>query len=378
VTACGIWTAASLLSAALVGWVAPFWAMKRLVPVLERTRLTANYRGRRVFTGLGLVWLVWAAAYALVGGVWSATLGAATAFRPAEAGLMPAHVFYEYYWSAAAIALVIGAMALGLVDDLFGDASSRGFRGHLVALRAGRLTTGALKMFGIGALAVGAALPATSSMAWAASSGLRPSAVTFAAAWVLAALAIALCANLVNLTDLRPGRALKSFSALAALAVLAAMWRVSALDPRQGDSQAVSLWLPLVAGVVLAVLVLGPVAAVWRYDLGERGMLGDAGSNAMGALAGYLLASSLPLWLLAIVAAALLALNLASERVSFSRVIEERPLLRWIDGLGRLEADGPDGRPVDGDAGNLVEKGEGPMGTDADATDAEQGRDGGS
>lgn len=338
-TAWGIWTAASLVSAAFVGWVVPFWAVKRLVPLLEGFRVTANYRGRPVFTGLGLVWLVWAAAYALVGGVWSAILGAA-AFGPAEAGLMPARVFYEYYWSAAPVALVIGALALGLVDDLLDDASSRGFRSHLAALRAGRLTTGALKMFGIGALAVGAALPATSNMAWAASSVLGPSAVTFVVAWVLAALAIALCANLINLTDMRPGGALKSFCALAALAVLAAVWRVSVLDPGQGDPRSVGLWLPLVAGAVLAVLVFGPVAAVWRYDLGERGMLGDAGANAMGALAGYLLASSLPLWLLAAAVAILIALNVASEKVTLPEVIETSALLRRIDRLGRLPDDG--------------------------------------
>jgi len=36
------------------------------------------------------------------------------------------------------------------------------------------------------------------------------------------------------------------------------------------------------------IVLLGPVAAVWRYDLGERAMLGDAGANAAGALAGMM------------------------------------------------------------------------------------------
>jgi len=91
--------------------------------------------------------------------------------------------------------------------------------------------------------------------------------------------------------------------------------------------------------VCMLLVLLGPVIAVCRYDLGERGMLGDAGSNAMGAIIGYLLAASLPTAWLAVVAVALLALNLLSERISFSTVIERFAPLRAIDGLGRLPAD---------------------------------------
>jgi hypothetical protein len=98
-----------------------------------------------------------------------------------------------------------------------------------------------------------------------------------------------------------------------------------------------------IGGVKLSLLALtlGPVLVVWRYDLGERAMLGDAGANAAGALAGFLLAWRSPLWLLAVLVVVLLALNVASERVSFSEVIERVGFLRWLDGLGRLPADGP-------------------------------------
>jgi hypothetical protein len=349
VTAWWIWTAVSVFSAALVGWVVPFWVMKRFVPVLERFRKTTNYRGHQVFTGLGLVWLVWAAAYALVGGLWSGALGA-MGFGPAHPGFPVARILYDLSWSAAPIALVIGALALGLVDDVFGDSAARGFRGHLAALREGRVTTGALKMFGIGALAVGAAVPAMAGPA-RASSVVGSSPVTFVAAWALAALAIALCANLINQADLRPGLALKSFSALAVVAILATVWRVWALGSGPGYSQ-VAGWLPLIAGAVLAVLVFGPVASVWRYDLGEQGMLGDAGANAMGALVGYLLASNLPLWLLALAVVVLIVLNIASEKVTLLDVIEHSALLRRIDRLGRLPDDARPGSDTGRDGGS--------------------------
>jgi hypothetical protein len=68
-------------------------------------------------------------------------------------------------------------------------------------------------------------------------------------------------------------------------------------------------------------------------------MLGDMGANAAGALAGWLLASVLPPWGLALAAAVVVALTLASERVSFSAVIERTDALRALDRLGRADGD---------------------------------------
>ena len=120
-------------------------------------------------------------------------------------------------------------------------------------------------------------------------------------------------ANLVNLLDLRPGRAAKVVGLVAAVGVMAA-----AAPARP----------PFAA-------LLGATAAVLPDDLAERSMLGDAGANGLGILLGLagVRATRVPvrLGLFAVVA----VLTAASERVSFTAVIDRTPPLGWLDGLGR-------------------------------------------
>ena len=68
-------------------------------------------------------------------------------------------------------------------------------------------------------------------------------------------------------------------------------------------------------------------------------MLGDAGANPAGAVAGLFMVAGLPIWGLALFSVTVLTLNLASERWSFTRIIEGNRSLSWLDGLGRLPAD---------------------------------------
>jgi UDP-GlcNAc:undecaprenyl-phosphate GlcNAc-1-phosphate transferase len=304
--------------AAVAGVAMPALGMWGLMPSLEDgSKTTRNYRGVEIGHGLGVVWLIWAVsvlAFALASIVLSGVMGEGIATMT---GLT---------WSAGAV-LVLAAFAFGLIDDVFGNADVRGFRGHLRAMARGRLTTGGLKLVGIGvasavAGAVGSLLAVQTG--WGA---LAPWWVH----WIMATPAIALSANLVNLTDLRPGRALKVYVLLAGIAIEAMAASAWLMSEGTGISRA------LTVALIASLLTLGPVLAVWRYDLGERGMLGDAGANAMGALAGFLLASSLPIWGLGVYLVVVLALNILSEKVSFSRVIEGNALLRWIDGLGRLK-----------------------------------------
>jgi hypothetical protein len=64
-------------------------------------------------------------------------------------------------------------------------------------------------------------------------------------------------------------------------------------------------------------------------------MLCDCGANALGAAVATASASTLPRSLRLLACAAVTALNLARERVSFTAVIERTPLQRRLDQLGR-------------------------------------------
>jgi UDP-N-acetylmuramyl pentapeptide phosphotransferase/UDP-N-acetylglucosamine-1-phosphate transferase len=79
------------------------------------------------------------------------------------------------------------------------------------------------------------------------------------------------------------------------------------------------------------------VVAILPLDLAAKGMLGDAGANPMGALLGlgFVLVSDGSTPVLVAIVTILLALNLVSERVSFSKVIEDTPWLARLDHLGR-------------------------------------------
>lgn len=207
---------------------------------------------------------------------------------------------------AAIVLATAGGATFGLVDDLTEDTSTRrrGLRGHLGALLRGEVTTGSLKVLGIGATSVLAATVARTS---------TPRGRMARAADVVASGAlIAVSANLVNLLDLRPGRALKAAGLLAAPV---------ALTRTQG------------AGAAAAVL--GAAGAALPNDLAERDMLGDGGANAVGALLGTSVVLAAPRWLRLAALGGGLALTLLSERVSFTHVIERTPVLRAIDQWGR-------------------------------------------
>jgi hypothetical protein len=243
-------------------------------PALRRV----NARGRTVVTAGGLAPLACVAGGALLNG---ARQGGA--------------------WRATAAAC--GGLGLaGLFDDVAGErrgsGGPRGLRGHLGELRRGRVSTGAVKVVAGAVSGMGAV------------AALGPSARR--ADLVEGGAVVALAANLGNLLDRAPGRTTKA-ALLAGAALLAA------------DR--------LPSGPAFA---LGATAATLGQDLGEKVMLGDTGANLVGGALGVALVHGSGPAGRRLALVTLLGLTLASERWSFSRVIESSPPLAWADGLGRM------------------------------------------
>jgi hypothetical protein len=197
---------------------------------------------------------------------------------------------------------LLGIAFLGFLDDALGRgeavATPRGWRGHWSALRAGSLSTGAIKA--IGALALAAYVV----------SGRGLESWRYLGDVVL----LVLTTNLFNLLDLRPGRAEKALGLLAVGLCLGA-WTFAPLE--------------------LLGIFAGPVLVGAWLTLGERAMLGDTGSNLIGAIAGVWLLTTLGADARLIALAVVLGLTIYGEIRSISATIDSVPPLRWLDSLGR-------------------------------------------
>jgi UDP-GlcNAc:undecaprenyl-phosphate GlcNAc-1-phosphate transferase len=214
-----------------------------------------------------------------------------------------------------AVTYVVGVALLGLLDDFVGSGlfsaarlerpvapagTPRGWRGHAGAILGGGFSTGAVKAAG----SLGLALFALSGQDRSAGE------------YLLAAGVLVLATNLFNLLDLRPGRSAK------VLILLGAALTLGSLDT---------------AGLWTVGLFLGPVLVLLPFDLRERGMLGDTGSNAIGAVAGLWLVATLSTTGQAIALALMLVVTVYGEFRSISALIERTPGLRQLDTLGRIQ-----------------------------------------
>ena len=199
---------------------------------------------------------------------------------------------------------VLGLALLGLLDDSLGrgprNDTPRGWRGHARALADGRFSTGAIKA--LGALALAAY----------ATAGRGREDFDYVADLALLLLAT----NLFNLFDLRPGRVEKVFAVLLAGVCLGA-WTADPLT-------------------VLGVFI-GPVAIGAVYTLREQAMLGDTGSNLIGALAGISLLITLSDDARLIALAVVVGLTVFGEFRSISQTIDRVPPLRALDSWGRVD-----------------------------------------
>ena len=260
------------------------WLMLRptfAAPIFQRE----NHRGRSIPTACGLILPL-------------AVLASETALQVGESLDWEPNAVTDGP-RASVLILALGLGLLGLLDDLAGAGESGGFSGHLEALRHGRFTTGSLKLFGGAAVAIVAVQgPRSDSLGRV----------------LLDAAVIALCANAANLFDRAPGRTLK-VSLLAFLVLVVATGAPAEL-----------LGVAVVAGAAMGLL--------WP-DLREQMMLGDVGANVLGGVIGLGVVIATAPTTRTIVLLGVLALNLASEAVSFSKVIDRVAPLRALDRAGR-------------------------------------------
>ncbi|MEC9488021.1 MAG: hypothetical protein UMV23_00825 [Halanaerobium sp.] len=252
----------------------PYWK-----PLLKQAVQVNNYRGRQVISLFGL---------------------------PLAVSLVVTYIFSPLWGvpPAGAVALVQVVIFLGLtglIDDYFGKGTdpvqARGFAGHLgELLQNGRVTSGLLKLLLISLLGFYLALQ---------------QAVSFQD-FLSSLLLVPLAANTVNLFDLRPLRAIKAFALFS---------------------------LPLAGGLEVFWQAYLPIPAVLLpyipIEAREEGMLGDTGANLLGGLLGYFYLSLASWPVKASLSLLLLLINLSAERISFSCLICENPLLNYLDSLGR-------------------------------------------
>lgn len=255
-----------------------------------------NYRDHPLPTGVGLLVPLAVAAVVALQAVITDLLSAFSVNRPWLLDVVRSR-------GGVLVAICLGFSLLGLLDDLGGVGESGGFRGHFRALAQGRLTTGAVKAFG-GPLVALALLG--SGVGQGRFGLLREAAI------------VCLTANLVNLLDRAPGRATK-FATVGAVGLVLGV----------GFGPAAVGAVPVAAALGL----LGP-------DLREECMLGDAGANAVGAGLGYGVVVSTGITTQWILLGVLVVLNAGSELVSYSKLIDRLPPLRWFDRLGSLRAEG--------------------------------------
>jgi len=199
-------------------------------------------------------------------------------------------------------AYVLGVALLGLLDDMLGRGAAadtpRGWRGHARAVAGGRLSTGAIKA--AGAFGLAAFVVSGLGREWPG--------------YLVDLALLLLTTNLFNLLDLRPGRVEKVLLLLLAGVCIGA-WTTYPVE--------------------LLGVFLGPVLIGGWLSLRELGMLGGAGANLAGAIAGVTLIVNLGEDARIVALVVVAALTLYGEFRSISAAIDRIPPLRGLDRIGR-------------------------------------------
>ncbi len=268
-----------IISAVISYVISPFF-----IYLLETGGYTRkNFRGKLVPIGSGIILIL-----ALV-----ASLGI-------TALLLELNIYVASNITYVLTAWILGVGFFGILDDLLGDRSVSGFLGHFKQFGQGKLTTGVLKALGSGALSLYIALVFSKIPIYI----------------LVNALILVFSVNTFNLLDLRPGRALKVFIIF---------WFAFFLLARESQ---VWPWL---------AIFLGPSMLLLRIDLEERAMLGDVGSNILGAAVGFSLVVSTDGLAKFVILLVLILLQIATEKYSISKAVEKITPLKKFDEWGRMK-----------------------------------------
>jgi UDP-GlcNAc:undecaprenyl-phosphate GlcNAc-1-phosphate transferase len=255
--------------------------------MVEGGLVKPNYRGERIPAVAGLIFVVLLPLTTALGLIF-----AVKSFTTVNAVL--------FLW------VVMGMGLIGFIDDVVGNNDYKGFRGHLKALvKEHRLTTGGFKA------CFGAIIALVFSIASANLIGSKTMLWTVISSFLLVTLA----ANTINLFDLRPGRAGKVYI----------LGFVVILMFTQNFEVYTGLFIPILAIMFFYL----------PYDLKGRVMMGDVGSNLLGASLGMMM-----VWMFSdlgkiVAIAVLVVLHLAAEKVSFTKLIDHHRFLSSLDDLGR-------------------------------------------
>ena len=185
----------------------------------------------------------------------------------------------------------------GALDDLIGNRSVSGLKGHFKSLFKGKLTTGGFKALFGGFVGLIISVCISKNIADI----------------IVNTLVIALSTNLMNLFDLRPGRAIKVYLVIM-----------------------IAIFFTLTGYVqILPLLILPNVLAYFNYDLKAKAMMGDTGSNVLGISIGILMVMGYTFkvrvsWLVFLV-----LIHILTEKFSLTKIIEKNKVLNFIDKLGR-------------------------------------------
>lgn len=263
-----------LLTVSMLATVASIPAMLVLV---SRSRLNrANFQGKQIPCGFGFAVIIAA---------------------------VPAYITMLLIHGVDVRAVLFGFTltafgTLGLLDDIYGTREAGGFLGHFGLLKKGRVSTGLIKAIvgGLLGLVIGGFVGGFTL-----------------ADTVINGLLITLSANMLNLLDLRPGRAVSCY--WIGILVL--------LLVKHEESQ---IWVSLLPTFL-------PVAVITALDRSAKVMMGDAGSNALGALLGLSIAYEAGLVSKIVIILLVLGIHAYSEAYSISELIERHRALRRIDRL---------------------------------------------